>query len=304
MSTTLKDFCHLLENGANTLEEEIRNSIEICRQSLLNSKLPDTKVALEKAKDYHCKEIINILSGIVTNIKQIMYHENKINQLNNKGKLSEAELKEYSYVKRQVSAFSGGEKVVRRELRRATSENSVYCLDTWENFLKDEVNKDALYLSTSLPNINDVPKRHSPKSKRKQKKLISSTFENILEDDEEARFKSMDTLLEENTNDFREICSDLSKSTPKISCDATLITDIKDTGEHLIDKTQTENEEIESQITDFTDFNEITGCMEDVHQESIKTQKVDTKPKIVGFVVSANRVILFSFQTVYIGHFR
>lgn len=278
MSTTLKEFCHLLENCASRFEEEIRNSIEICRQNLLLNEFTDTKVALEKAKDYHCKEIIKILAGVLTNVKQIIYHDNKIRQLSNRGKLSDEELKDYSYVRRQVSAFSGGEKVVRRELRRATSENSVYCLETWENFLEEEVNKKAVYLSTSLPNINEVPKRNSPKSKRKQKKLVSSTFENILED-EEPRFRSMETLAEESTNEFREIRSELSKSTPEISRDLTVMIDNIDIGENLLEGNQIENEQNESLVTDSNEIN-----FKEV--ESPKIEKVETKPRVVGFVVS------------------
>lgn len=280
MSPTLKEFCHLLEDCASRLEGDLRNSIEICRKRLLLNELTETKVALEKAKDYHYKEIIKILAGVLTNVKQIIHHENKIGQLNNSGKLSDEELKDYSYVRRQVSAFSSGEKVVRREMRRATSENSVYCLETWENFLEEEVNKKALYLSTSLPNINDVPKRNSPQSKRKQKKLVSSTFENILED-EEVRLRSMETLVEDTTNEFKEVRSELSKSTPEISCDITVMADDIDTGENLLVVRQTENEQNESPVND---CNEID--FKEVEQESRKIEKVDIKPRIVGYVVS------------------
>lgn len=289
MTTSLKEFCQLIENCVDKVEEEMRNSIETCRQTLLINAFTDTKVALEKAKDYHYKEIIKLLAGVITNVKQIIYHENKIQQLSKKGKLTDEELKDYSYVRRQVSAFSGGEKVVRRELRRATSENSVYCLETWENFLKEDLNKDFLYLSNSLPNINDVPKRQSPKRKRKQKKLVSSTFENILED-EEGRFRSMETLIEETTNQFKDIRSDLSKSTPEISSNITATIDNIDIEENLLVKSETENEDMKGQISEYDRI----ADFEDVNQELQKNNKLDTKPRIVGFVVSVTEAIRFT----------
>lgn len=307
MTTTLRELCKLLESCAIKLEEEIRNSIESVRRNMLINEFNDTKVALEKAKDYHNKEIITLLSGIITNIKQIVYHEGKIKQLNDKSKLTEEELKNYSYVKRQVNAFSGGETVKRREIRRTASETSVYYLDTWETFLKNEVTKSNLYASNSLPNINVVPMRKSS-SKRKQKKLISSSFENILEDDDEPKTGRLDALQEENSEDPK-INSLLSKSLPNIKDEITPKS-VKvgiDIGEGQQLENVQENEGRESQ----NDKDEIKDCLGKAVREVpiiiretdedclnyanekipvIKMesgQEVDTKPKIVGFVVSS-----------------
>lgn len=294
MSATLKEFCDLLQKCALKLEAEMMSSIGKYQKNIMSTEISDTKLALEKAKDYHSKEIITILSGIITNIKQIIYHEDKIKQLNDKEKLTEEELTKYSYVKRQVSAFSGGEKVVRRELRRVASENSVYCLETWEKYLNEEDNNQSvMYSYNSLPNINVVPKRESPKTKRKQRKLVSSTFENILED-EEARLRPMDSLPEEAAEDASGKHSYLSRSTPEI---------------HFATRPRIENIQIEKENKDIKvhstcndiDNKEINHIVGNVHQPLIESTgktsvangnlvdiSLDTKPRIVGFVVSSN----------------
>lgn len=274
----LREFCQLLENCAVRLEEEIRSSIEICRKSMMTNEFTDTKLALEKAKDYHSKEIVTILSGIITNIKQIIYHEGKIRQLNDKEKLSDEELNRYSYVKRQVSAFSGGEKVVRRELRRSASETSVYCLDTWETFLDNEdMKQKTLCGSNSLPNINVVSKRNSIRRKRKEKKFISSTFQDILEDDE-GGFKVLDILTEEPSKNFTETSSKLSKSTPDINYNITVGSYKSSTNHQEFQETEHKNNPIHGNITQTEE--PIIRLESDIFGE------FDTKPKIVGYLVS------------------
>lgn len=288
MAKTLHELCESMENCALRLEDEIRTSIESCHEKLLTSELTDTKIALEKAKDYHSKEIIKLLSGITTSIKQIVFHEYKIKQLNVKNKLSQKEPNEYSYVKRQVGAFSNREKVLRRELRRTASETSVYCLNTWEFFLKsEEFKKETLYSSSSLPNINIVPKRHSARSNRKQKKLISSTFENILEDDE-VGFKPMKMFSEESTNVFTRVDSNWSNS--EINNDFNLNPPKMYVDERTLNQQyQERNEDIV-----FPDKLHITDdCQKNrqmyefnVNMENGNLKEENTLPKIVGFVVS------------------
>lgn len=295
MTTTIREFCELLQNCASKFMEEIENSFKTCRTNVMLNTFTDTKLAIEKAIDSHNKEIILLLSGIITNIKVIVEHESKIRDLRNRQKLSEAELKSLSYVQKQIDAFSGRDQVVRRERRKTASELSVYCLETWDAFLKNEETiKSALITSTSLPNINIVPKR--TKSKRHHKKLVSVTFDNILED-EEGRCNPMEALSEEPSHDFNELIEDFYKSDS--SCDINICADEIGTEEEVISTEIEVNKELQQKNENDTesqtknDWN--TDCDHDTHLElplpiiqmdDYTGQEVDTKPKIVGFLVS------------------
>nr|CAH7769337.1 unnamed protein product [Callosobruchus chinensis] len=139
----------------------------------------EVKLALDKAKDYHYKEIIRFMEDIVNDVRKIVLHEHEIQRLQRQERMTEDERKKHSYVRRQIRAFNGSTKVTRREIRRAASEQSINSLEAWENYLDK---KGETGLSTSLPELTFPPaqKRQPGKSRRNQKNR-SSTFNSILD---------------------------------------------------------------------------------------------------------------------------
>lgn len=184
MAATFRELCGLIENCTKRLQDEVKNSINQCHLDLVESDFENATIALEKAKDYHRKEIIKLISGIIINMKQIVFHEDKIRQINFKDKLSSEELKQYSNVESDGAKFVG-DTVVRRKLRRATSEASLNCLDMWNAYLNKDDNMNNI-LSYSLPNVNMIPKPEihiNSKHKNQAQKHISSNHNNLLEND-------------------------------------------------------------------------------------------------------------------------
>lgn len=176
MSATLNELCTNLQENTEKLEEEIKRNIVDCHQLLIDKKATQTKLALEKAKDYHYKEVLDILKDIVNNIKKIIHHERKIRELDDEGNFTSDELKRYSYVQRQVQAFSTPEEVVtKREKRRVASAISVESLEAWEQYLEKKEEEKAIQVEKTT-----IPKRKT-KGNRKKKKFVSSTFNNFLD---------------------------------------------------------------------------------------------------------------------------
>lgn len=224
MPSALSHLCSLLHNCTEELEKETKNSINDCCNRITTKQMTDVQVALDKAKDYHYKEIINILSEIITNVKKMLFHEEKIRKLNDQENLTDTEIKRYSHVRRQISNFSGdcpttevvkrapkpnddtestpARPLSRREIRRAASEVSVYSLEAWEQYqMQKEQEESTLTSAISMPNININPKLRLQVGKRKQTKFISSTFNNILDD--VTKSKSLE-LLNENIEEEKE----------------------------------------------------------------------------------------------------
>lgn len=179
MSTTLSELCRNLQDNTEKLEEEIKRNIVDCHQLLIDKKATQNKLGLEKAKDYHYKEVLDILKDIVNSIRKIIHHERKIRELDDEGNFTTDDLKRYSYVQRQVQAFSHSddtEVVTKREKRRVASVVSVESLEAWELYLEKKEEQEKAIQVEKIP----VPKRKT-EGNRKKKKIISSTFNNFLD---------------------------------------------------------------------------------------------------------------------------
>lgn len=194
MSSALTELCRNLQDNTGKLEEEIKRNIADCHKLLIDQKATQVKLALEKAKDFHYKEVLDILKEIVNSIRKIIYHEEKIRTLDDENNVSADELKRYSYVQRQVQAFSNpGEVITRREKRRVASAVSVESLEAWELYLdKKEEEEKAIQVEEMK-----IPKREA-KGNRKKKKFVSSTFNNFL--DGKCPSRSLDSILEEQAS--------------------------------------------------------------------------------------------------------
>nr|CAI5844461.1 unnamed protein product [Callosobruchus analis] len=141
--------------------------------------MDEVKLALDKAKDYHYKEIIRFMENIVNDVRKIVLHEHEIQRLQAQERMTEEERQRHSYVRRQIRAFNGTTKITKRDIRRAASEQSIHSLEAWENYLDK---KGETGLSTSLPELTFPPvqKRSTGNSRRNQKNR-SSTFNSILD---------------------------------------------------------------------------------------------------------------------------
>ncbi|VEN47276.1 unnamed protein product [Callosobruchus maculatus] len=175
----LGQFCDCLKNCADKLEEDIRTNINEFHNMVTEGAVDEVKLALDKAKDYHYKEIVRFMEDIVNDVRKIVLHEHEIQRLQRQERMTEDERKRHSYVRRQIRAFNGSTKVTRREIRRAASEQSINSLEAWENYLD---RKGETGLSTSLPELTFPPvqRRQTGKSRRNQKNR-SSTFNSILD---------------------------------------------------------------------------------------------------------------------------
>ncbi|KAJ8923158.1 hypothetical protein NQ315_001712 [Exocentrus adspersus] len=177
MPSALTELCKNLQADTEKLEAELKNNIAQCHKLLIDNKATATRMALEKAKDYHYKEVLDILKDIVNNIRKIIFHEQKIKKLNDEVNITPEELKRYSYVQRQVQAFSNGQGVVtKREKRRVASEISVESLEAWELYLEKKEEEEKVVHVEKV----EIPKRKT-ESKRRKKKFVSSTFNNFLD---------------------------------------------------------------------------------------------------------------------------
>ncbi|XP_018573570.1 uncharacterized protein LOC108912725 [Anoplophora glabripennis] len=195
MSSALTELCRNLQDNTEKLEDEIKRNIVDCHKLLIDQKATQIKLALEKAKDFHYKEVLDILKEIVNSIRKIIYHEQRIRTLDDEKNVSPDELKRYSYVQRQVQAFSNPEEAVtKREKRRVASAISVESLEAWELYLdKKEEEEKAIQVE-----VTKIPKRLETKGNRKKKKRVSSTFNNFL--DSKCGSRSLDSILEEQTS--------------------------------------------------------------------------------------------------------
>ncbi|KAG5885224.1 hypothetical protein JTB14_002652 [Gonioctena quinquepunctata] len=199
MGSTLNDLCKYMYSCAEKLEEEIKININDCLNMITNKEATDLKVALEKVKDDHYNEILKLLSDIITNVRKIIYHEDYIKKLTHRKSVSNEEIdrchfspistsmQDLNINKQHRPPISASlqdlprevEKVVRREKRRVVSQVSVYSLEAWEAYLNK---KEALEASIPVVMESSTIGRRNKQSKRKQKKFISSTFNDILDD--------------------------------------------------------------------------------------------------------------------------
>nr|CAH7769338.1 unnamed protein product [Callosobruchus chinensis] len=89
----------------------------------------EVKLALDKAKDYHYKEIIRFMEDIVNDVRKIVLHEHEIQRLQRQERMTEDERKKHSYVRRQIRAFNGSTKVSsikEAPIGKAVSKNTIF----------------------------------------------------------------------------------------------------------------------------------------------------------------------------------
>ncbi|CAH2008927.1 unnamed protein product [Acanthoscelides obtectus] len=190
----LGEFCECLKNCADKLEADIRININEFHNMVTEGVVDEVKLALDKAKDYHYKEIIRFMEDVVNNVRKIMLHEQEIRRLQRQEQMTDEERKRHSYVRRQIKAFNGSDKVTRREIRRAASERSINSLEAWELYLDKKAESG---LSTSLPEL--VQKRGSNKHNRNQRKSLS-IFDSIL-DNTSIQSQNLGNISEEDKAD-------------------------------------------------------------------------------------------------------
>lgn len=245
--------------------------------------LSETYAALEKAKLYHYKEIVKNLMEIKTQMSLVRFNFQKIEEFNRKQRLSAEEQKRYSYVTQQIEKFGKpqSQEVVKRLSGRSrhNSDNSsvIESLHVWEDYL---VQKEK---SESMPNLSslsiDVPKR-SHLSNRKNKKFVSSTFNDILEDQNvvDHERENINVIEEDEFSDTSSVASyrtadDLDDFYQEDSNE-------KDLNSHT-----------DENLNDLSDYKKVdaknyslTNILENL-QEFIEEEE-STKPKIVDVIVS------------------
>ncbi|CAH2008925.1 unnamed protein product [Acanthoscelides obtectus] len=106
----LGEFCECLKNCADKLEADIRININEFHNMVTEGVVDEVKLALDKAKDYHYKEIIRFMEDVVNNVRKIMLHEQEIRRLQRQEQMTDEERKRHSYVRRQIKAFNGSDK--------------------------------------------------------------------------------------------------------------------------------------------------------------------------------------------------
>ncbi|KAJ8972019.1 hypothetical protein NQ314_000401 [Rhamnusium bicolor] len=281
MPSALSELCKLMQNCTEKLEEEIKNNINDCHKLLLSNQATETKLALEKAKDYHYKEILDFLKDV-----------------NN---FTPEELKRYSYVQRQVNAFSSTEEVVnKREKRRVASEVSLESLEAWEVYLEKKAEEEKQIQEEK----SAIPKRKRMNNRRRKKKFVSSTFNNFLGDRmldsisedgvSEEDFNLNDRLLlEENRNDNEEEYS-LESAVEVVAHDHKnpVHAEAKyDPHKEQLDRNSSEGEDENSDQgedhKEASDKYSLLNIVECISQELLPQDSNDCKPKIVD-VVSAS----------------
>nr|XP_023028301.1 uncharacterized protein LOC111516363 [Leptinotarsa decemlineata] len=193
MSPTLNELCKYMFSCAEKLEEEIKININDCLNSVTDQKDPDYQVlALEKVKDNHYKEILKLLSDIVTNIRKIIYHEEYIKKVDYRKSNSIDDVRKCHYSSIQnlntnyhITPLSTSvqnlpsqiEKDFKRERRRVVSAVSLHSLEAWESYLKNKELEEE-----NLPEeVQTLTVSRRKISKRKQMKFVSSTFNGFLD---------------------------------------------------------------------------------------------------------------------------
>lgn len=205
---TFKHFCDCLYKCAEKIEEELKTNILDTEDLIIKSETIDVKLPLQKVKIYHYNEILQIMNGIKINIKKIVYHDNCIKKLEITRKLSEDEVKNYFAIKsKSTEDLTSTEPVRMRHSRRASSTTLYeYTLSTWEAYLQKKEQQIDVTQTKST-----VAKRSAPKTKRKQRKLVSSTFNDILDtennDDFDIEASSKTNYIQEVDEDEEENCT-------------------------------------------------------------------------------------------------
>ncbi|XP_060523023.1 uncharacterized protein LOC132700003 [Cylas formicarius] len=193
---TLKDLCLILQQCTEKIGEETKTALNDLTNLITSQTMTEVKLSLEKAKDYHYKEIMSSLEEILKHVRLVLFHEEKIRWLSDEHHFTQDELKRYSYVQRQVNAFSKSKSEeaiftnVKREKRRVASEVSIGTLEAWEKYLDCRAGEEQKVEEVKKP----VPKRTNSDSRRR-KKFVSSTVEAFLENNQ--RRYDLDSIVED-----------------------------------------------------------------------------------------------------------
>ncbi|CAH0563967.1 unnamed protein product [Brassicogethes aeneus] len=186
--TFLKPFYINLLQCCIQLEITVTENLEN-----ITTRLREGDYDIEKAKDYHYKEILKKLKNIKSQVDSIRENEAELDHLNSIDVLNEAERKRYSYVQEKVKVFSRSECNLNtlhlRESRRASMMASQNSLNAWEQILETNKEKPAdVFLKPPVRNKSIC---------RKNKKFISETFDNFLE--EKPDLETLNSIPETDT---------------------------------------------------------------------------------------------------------
>lgn len=206
---TLKELCGAIHEYTKKLEAELKIELNDLQNQYSSNKLDELKLAQENAKNYHYDEIMHSLSVIYSSIKKLEFHMAQIEWVSDN--TNKEQLRRFSYVKRQIYAFSqngssdSAENALlsKKEQRRSAAELSIGSLGAWENYMKqkEEEEQDV--------KLNEVPKpvvRRKPLNIKKRKKFVSSTYEEFLD--------------KETNNELYVIAEDEAKSQMSLNTDS------------------------------------------------------------------------------------
>ncbi|CAG9860542.1 unnamed protein product [Phyllotreta striolata] len=183
-----KDFCDCLYKCAESIEDDLKESMTGIEEILKNGETIDIQLPFQKVKIYHYNEILHLMKDVKISIKKILYHDKSIRRLENTRQLSEEEIKNYVTVKSKSTDDLTIAEPILRKPRRRTLSSTLYTLSTWEAYMKrkeDEVPEEIKETNAT------ISKRNKLNNKQKQKrKLVSTTFNDILDTNIDDEFNS------------------------------------------------------------------------------------------------------------------
>ncbi|ERL90662.1 hypothetical protein D910_08009, partial [Dendroctonus ponderosae] len=210
VAMSLRDFCKSLQQCAEKLEQEVKYNINEAHNLFFAKAMDETRLAVEKAKDYHYGEIVKALNQILENVKSLLSHQDKIEWLSNEANFSSSDLKKCkkgpvsaSPKSEQKPAFSRSVENIpqntKRDRRKTVSEVSAQTLEAWEKYLDQKESDETEVLEIATRTQNTVPRR-TLSNARARKKFVSSTMGGFL-DDNGRLARSLDSIMEKSQND-------------------------------------------------------------------------------------------------------
>lgn len=203
---SLRDFCQSLQQCAEKLEQEVKCNINEAHNLFFAKAMDETRLAVEKAKDYHYEEIVKALNQILENVKSLISHQDKIEWLNNEANFSSTDLKQYKKVPtrtEQKPSFSRSVENIpqstKRDRRKTVSEVSAQTLEAWEKYLDQKESNESEVLEIATKTEKTVPRR-TLSNARARKKFVSSTMGAFL-DDNGRPAGSLESIIERSQND-------------------------------------------------------------------------------------------------------
>lgn len=205
---SMNELCVTLQHCVEKFEEQIKYDLNELQNVVSSQKLDDVKLSLEKAKNYHYEEITSSTQDLMKIVEKITFHMKQIDWLNDEQNINKETLRNFSYVQRQVFAFSqngGGNNNspsilrpmtdVKRNQRKSTSLDSIGSLETWENYLENK-EKENKEIDKKIENTRKGVVKRTQSDAKKRKKFVSSTMEVFLDQDREV----LDPILEDAFN--------------------------------------------------------------------------------------------------------